>query len=92
MQAQSATRRKTIATAPTTPVRMAAPIVPELANLARLNIREVSALVGRCEQSVRDMVKAGKFPAADHRDGPRCVRWSAGSVRRWLESTRMASE
>lgn len=52
-----------------------------------MSIRQVAAVVGRCEQSIRDMVKAGKFPPADHRDGPKCVRWSAGTVRRWLEST-----
>lgn len=67
---------------------MTAHIAPELADLARLSIRQVSALVGRCEESIRLMVKAGKFPAPDHRDGPRCVRWSAGLVRQWLESTR----
>lgn len=90
MQAQLTPLRKTVATAPTAPARMTAHIAPELADLARLTIREVSALVGRCDQSIRDMVKAGRFPAPDHRDGPRCVRWSAGLVRQWLEATRTA--
>jgi predicted DNA-binding transcriptional regulator AlpA len=70
------------------PARMtAARVSPELADLQRLSVKDVSALIGRGEQSIRDMVKAGKFPPADHRDGPKCVRWSAGTVRRWLEST-----
>ncbi len=70
------------------PARMTATRVsPELADLQRLSVRDVAALIGRGEQSIRDMVKAGKFPPADHRDGPKCVRWSAGTVRRWLEST-----
>jgi len=66
---------------------MTAHIAPDLADLARLSIKDVAALIGRGEQSIRDMVKAGKFPPPDHRDGPKCVRWSAGLVRRWLEST-----
>lgn len=70
----------------------AARVSPELADLARLSIKEVAALIGRGEQSIRDMVKSGKFPDADHRDGPRCTRWSAGLVRQWLESTRAASK
>ncbi len=74
------------------PARMTASRVsPELADLQRLSVKDVSALIGRGEQSIRDMVKAGKFPPADHRDGPKCVRWSAGTVRRWLESTRTAA-
>lgn len=71
--------------------RPVAPISPELADLVRLSIKDVSALIGRCQQSVRDMIRAGKFPPADHRDGPKCVRWSAGTVRRWLESTTTAT-
>lgn len=67
-------------------------VSPELADLARLSVKDVAALIGRGEQSIRDMVKAGKFPPADHRDGPRCVRWSAGLVRQWLESTRTTSK
>jgi excisionase family DNA binding protein len=59
-----------------------------LADLARLTIKEVCALTGRSESSLRELIAAGKFPAPDHRDGPRCVRWSAGLVRAWLESTR----
>ena len=72
--------------------RPAAPLTQELADLQRLSVKEVAALIGRGEQSIRDMVKADKFPPADHRDGPRCVRWSAGLVRQWLESTRTAGQ
>jgi predicted DNA-binding transcriptional regulator AlpA len=79
--------RKSVTAVPTTPARMTAHIAPELADLVRLSVKDVAALIGRGEQSIRDMVKAGKFPPADHRDGPKCVRWSAGTVRRWLEST-----
>lgn len=59
----------------------------DLAELARLTIKEVCALTGRSESSLRELIAAGRFPAADHRDGPRCVRWSAGLVRRWLAQT-----
>lgn len=61
---------------------------PDLADMQRLTIREVQSLTGRSETSIRDLMKAGRFPLPDYRDGPRCVRWSAGLVRRWLESTR----
>lgn len=71
---------------------LTAHIAPELAALVLLSVKDVAALVGRGEQTIRDMVKAGKFPPADHRDGPRCVRWSAGLVRQWLESTRTAAK
>lgn len=59
-----------------------------LADLARLTIKEVCSLTGRSESSLRELIATGRFPEADYRDGPRCVRWSAGVVRRWLESTR----
>lgn len=80
-------------TAPISPIcRTAAPrsaptVSQELADLARLSIRDVSALVRLGEQTIRDRVKAGRFPAADFKDGTRCTRWSAGSIRRWLESS-----
>lgn len=77
--------RKTITTRP------APPVSQELADLARLSVKDVSALVRLSEQTIRDRVKAGKFPPADYRDGPKCVRWSAGTVRRWLESTSTAA-
>jgi predicted DNA-binding transcriptional regulator AlpA len=60
---------------------------PDLADLQRLTIKEVQALAGRSETSLRDLIAAGRFPPADYRDGPRCVRWSAGLVRRWLQAT-----
>jgi predicted DNA-binding transcriptional regulator AlpA len=82
-----APRRKSATAAPPGRARKPAHIAPDLADLARLSIKDVGALIGRGEQSIRDMVKAGKFPPADHRDGPKCVRWSACLVRRWLEST-----
>jgi len=75
----------------TTTPRNAPPVSQELADLARLSVKDVSALVRLSEQTIRDRVKAGKFPPADHRDGPKCVRWSAGTVRRWLESTSTAA-
>lgn len=84
MQAQITPIRKT-ATPHTAP-----PVSPELADLQRLSIKDVCALVRLSDQTVRDRVKAGKFPEPDHRDGPRCVRWSAGLIRQWLESTRTA--
>lgn len=77
-----------ITTVPTTPARMTAHIAPDLADLTRLSIRQVSALVGLCDQAIRDRIAAGKFPPADYRDGPRCVRWSAGLIRQWLDATR----
>lgn len=82
-----APHRKSATAVPPAQVRMTAHIAPDLADLVRLSIKDVGAVIGRGEQSIRDMVKAGKFPPADHRDGPKCVRWSAGLVRRWLEST-----
>jgi len=69
--------------APSKPI----PLPDHLADLARLDIREVSAIVGLGHQTIRDKIKAGTFPAADYRDGPRCVRWSAGLVKRWLAAT-----
>jgi len=59
----------------------------DLADLARLTIKEVQALTGRSESSLRDMIRAGRFPQPDYRDGPRCVRWNAGTVRKWLQAT-----
>lgn len=64
-----------------------APIQPVFADLARLTIKEVQALTGRSESSLRDMIRAGRFPQPDYRDGPRCVRWNAGTVRNWLQAT-----
>lgn len=81
-----------IATKPATPPRKAPTLAaPDLADLQRLTMREVRALVGLSESAIRDKIKAGTFPAADFVDGPRCTRWSAGLVRRWLESTRASA-
>ena len=66
------------------------PAAPGLADLQRLAIKEVAALTGRSASSLREMIAAGRFPPPDYRDGPRCVRWSAGLVRRWLEATSTA--
>lgn len=75
-----------------TPGLAARPIAsPDLAELQRLSIRDVCVLVRRSESSLRAMIAAGRFPQPDHRDGSRCVRWSAGLVRRWLEQTAVAS-
>lgn len=59
----------------------------DLADLSRLTIKEVCSLVGRSESSVRELIRTGRFPAPDYRDGARCARWSAGLVRRWLQET-----
>ncbi len=66
------------------------PAAPGLLELQRLTIKEVGALVGRSPSSLRELIAAGRFPQPDYRDGPRCVRWSAGLVRRWLEATSTA--
>lgn len=64
-----------------------AAVAGDLAALQRLDIKAVSALTGRCPSSLRQMVREGRFPAADYRDGPRCTRWNAGTVRQWLVTT-----
>lgn len=81
------TLRKTTAPQP----KPAAPITQDLADLARLTIKDLRALTGRSETSLRDMIREGRFPAPDYRDGPRCVRWSAGLVKRWLAATTVQS-
>lgn len=75
-------------TKPTCRIVPATPVTPELADLARLEIGAVCSLVGIRETRLRELIRAGRFPQPDYRDGPRCVRWSAGLVRRWLEETR----
>jgi predicted DNA-binding transcriptional regulator AlpA len=72
------------------------PITPvlasnDLADMQRLTMREVRALVGLSETAIRDKMAAGQFPKPDYRDGPRCVRWSAGLVRLWLEKTAVSA-
>jgi predicted DNA-binding transcriptional regulator AlpA len=66
-------------------------VTADLADLARLTIKDVAILARRSESSLRDMIREGRFPQPDYRDGPRCVRWSAGLVRRWLEATQASS-
>jgi predicted DNA-binding transcriptional regulator AlpA len=63
----------------------------DLADMQRLTMREVRALVGLSETAIRDKMAAGQFPQPEYRDGPRCVRWSAGAVRRWLQATSQQS-
>ncbi|HOB93670.1 MAG TPA: hypothetical protein PK306_02630 [Aquabacterium sp.] len=76
-------RASTASTAP-------AAVSGDLADLRRLDIKAVSALTGRCPSSLRQMVREGRFPPADYRDGPRCTRWNAGTVRQWLVATSKA--
>lgn len=69
-----------------------APVAPvlsdrELTDQQRLTMREVRAMVGLCDSTIRAKIAAGKFPQPDYRDGTRCVRWSVGAVRRWLQAT-----
>ena len=87
MQTPNTTPSPRVAIRPARHYAAPAVLTPDLADLARINIREICALTGYGEQTIRDKIKAGTFPAADFRDGPRCVRWSTGSVRRWLEAT-----
>jgi predicted DNA-binding transcriptional regulator AlpA len=69
----------------------APPSAAPLDDLARLDKREVCRLVGRSPSSLDEMRREGRFPEPDYRDGPRCVRWSAGLVRRWLMATTQQS-
>lgn len=73
--------------APASLKKPAATLPADLADLSRLTIKDVCSLVGRSESSVRELIRAGRFPAPDYRDGPRCVRWSARLVRNWLAAT-----
>lgn len=88
---QLATHRQHIAAVPAASARPAPSIPADLADMARLTIRDVAAVARIGEQTIRDKIKAGKFPPADYRDGPRCVRWSVASVRQWLADTASAS-
>jgi len=66
------------------------PGASDLADLQRLSMREVRAIVGLSESRIRELIAAGRFPEPDYRDGPRCTRWSAGRVRQWLVNTTAA--
>lgn len=67
------------------------PVPPHIADQARLDMRDLIAVTKMCESTIRLMIARREFPAADYRMGRRCVRWSAGLVRQWLESTRTAA-
>lgn len=67
--------------------RSTVPVSDGLADLQRLAMRDIRALARMSESKIREMMARGEFPQPDYRDGPRCVRWNAGTVRRWLEST-----
>jgi len=69
---------------PSTPPALA---FHELADLQRMAMREIRALVGMSESTIREKMARGEFPQPDYRDGPRCVRWNAGTVRKWLQAT-----
>ncbi len=56
-----------------------------LAELALLDIKAVSALVGLKASAINQRVRAGTFPAPV-RMGARCTRWPAGKVRQWLQA------
>lgn len=60
---------------------------PGLADLSLLDRKEVARIIGRSPSSLDELRRAKRFPEPDYRDGPRCVRWTAGLVRRWLEAT-----
>lgn len=72
---------------PTRAPRNPPPLPKHVAAKARLAMRELEALTGLCESTIRSLIAKGEFPAADFRMGTRCVRWSAGAVTAWLEST-----
>jgi predicted DNA-binding transcriptional regulator AlpA len=63
-----------------------APAVPaDLADLQLLDIKAVCALVGLKSSAVQDRVRRGDMPAPI-RMGQRCTRWTAGSIKQWLQA------
>ena len=76
-----------VSQSPSSPTPDPTPAAPNLADLVRMDIKDVRGVVKMSETAIREKVRAGTFPAPDYRDGPRCVRWNAGTVRRWLENT-----
>jgi predicted DNA-binding transcriptional regulator AlpA len=55
-------------------------------------MREVRVLVGLSESRIRELIAAGRFPQPSYRDGPRCTRWSVGSIRQWLQDSQAAAK
>jgi predicted DNA-binding transcriptional regulator AlpA len=55
-----------------------------LAELQLLDIKTVCALVGLKPTAIYEREAAGTFPAAI-RQGTRCTRWTAGSIRAWIQ-------
>lgn len=76
---------------PSRPPRNPPPLPKNLAEQARLTMRELEAATGLCESTIRALMAKGEFPQPDFRMGTRCVRWSASLVTAWLESTSTAS-
>lgn len=58
----------------------------ELPDAAMVDIRTVSALMGRGRSTIWRDVKLGRFPAPV-KMGPGCTRWNVGVIRRTLEAT-----
>lgn len=71
--------------APSTAAAFASSLTADLAELALLDIKAVSALVGLKSSAIFDRVRAGTFPEPV-RMGARCTRWPAGKVRDWLRA------
>ncbi|WP_066334706.1 helix-turn-helix transcriptional regulator [Azohydromonas lata] len=69
--------------APCTAVSFINALPADLAELALLDIKAVSALVGLKSTAIFERVRAGTFPEPV-RMGARCTRWPAGKVRQWL--------
>lgn len=84
--AQAAPQRKPVSISRNPP-----PLPEHVAAVSRMSMREIEAATSLCESTIRALMAKGQFPQPDFRMGPRCVRWSAGLVRRWLESTSTAS-
>jgi predicted DNA-binding transcriptional regulator AlpA len=72
-------------TAPSTAVSFTNALPADLAELALLDIKAVSALVGLKSSAIFERVRAGTFPEPV-RMGARCTRWPAGKVREWLRA------
>lgn len=65
---------------------LSAPAVPaDLAELQLLDIKTVCMLVGLKPTAIYEREAAGTFPAAI-RQGSRCTRWTAGSIRAWIQA------
>ncbi|WP_298233125.1 AlpA family transcriptional regulator [uncultured Azohydromonas sp.] len=71
--------------APSTAAAFANALPADLAELALLDIKAVSALVGLKSSAIFGRVRAGTFPEPV-RMGARCTRWPARRVREWLQA------